>query len=171
MENRFHLIFYPFFIFMAILILVFQGSFLSFFFVKGSTPDLLLIVVLCFAFFSGENKGLVLGLIAGFCQDIIFGPSIGIFTLAKMLSAFLTGLAAREIYKDQIVGPALVVFFITFLHETIIFLMIASWGGNSPQFILALRSFLPRAVVHLVLTIPIYPLLYRAGQKNFFYPF
>ncbi|NMB35901.1 MAG: rod shape-determining protein MreD [Firmicutes bacterium] len=171
MENRFHLIFYPFFIFMAILILVFQSSFLSFFFVRRSTPDLLLIVVLCFAFFGGENKGLVLGLIAGFCQDIIFGPAIGIFTLAKMLSAFLTGLVAREIYKDQIIGPALTVFFITFFHEIIIFFMISLWGGGSPQLSLSLRSLLPRAVSHLLLTIPIYPLLYRAGQKNFFHPF
>lgn len=155
---------------MAVLILIFQGSFLSFFFTGGSPPDLLLIVVLCLAFFGGEKRGLVIGLIAGFCQDVIFGPAIGVFTLAKMLSAFLAGLAAREIYKDQIIGPALTVFFLTFLHEIIIFLLIALWGGGTPQANLALHSFFPRALGHFFLTLPLYPLLYRAEQKNFFYP-
>lgn len=171
MESRFHLIFYPLFIFMTILILIFQGSFLSFFFVEGSIPDLLLIVILCLAFLGGEKRGILTGIIAGFCQDIIFGPAIGVFTLAKMLSSFLAGLAAREIYRDQIIGPALTVFLLTFFHEIIIFFLVGLLGESSLKFSFALKSlFFPRAVYHFILTIPIYPLLYRAEQKNFFYP-
>lgn len=155
---------------MTILVLIFQGSFLSFFFMKGGIPDLLLIIVLCLAFLGGEKKGLLIGLIAGLCQDVIFGPAIGVFTLAKMLSAYLAGLAAREIYKDQIVGPALTVFLLTFLHEIIIFFLIGFWGGSNPQLAIVFKNFLYRAIFHVILTLPLYPLLYRAEQKNFFYP-
>jgi rod shape-determining protein MreD len=173
LENKFHLIFYPAFIFVTILILIFQGSFLSFFFAGGSIPDLLLIIVLCLTFLGGEKRGMLIGIIAGFLQDIIFGPALGFFSLAKMLSAFLAGLASREIYRDQIIGPALTVFLITFFHEMIIFLLVGLfWGGNNYNFYYALKNlFLPRALYHFILTIPIYPLLYRAEQKNFFYPF
>ena len=170
MENRFHLVFYPLFVFMTVLILTFQGSFLSFFFVEGGIPDLLLIVVLCLAFLCGEKRGLVIGIIAGFCQDIIFGPAIGMFTLAKMFSAFLAGLAAREIYKDQIIGPALTVFLLTYFHELIIFLLVALWGKSSLHFSMILKGLFPQAICHFIITIPLYPLLYRAEHKNFFYP-
>lgn len=171
MEGKFHLLFYPFFTIMAVLILVFQGSFLSFFFEGGSMPDLLLIVILCLAFLRGEKMGLFTGMIAGFWQDIIFGPAIGVFILAKMFSAFLAGLAAREVYRDQIIGPALLVFLLTFIHEVIVFLFASFLGGNNMQFPFAIKNlFFPKAVYHFLLTLPLYPLLYRAEQKNIFYP-
>lgn len=173
LENKFHLVFYPAFVFVTILVLIFQGSFLSIFFTRGSMPDLMLIIVLCLTFLAGEKKGMLIGIIAGFLQDVIFGPALGFFSLAKMLAAFLAGIVSREIYRDQIAGPAMAVFLITFFHEIIIFSLVGIfWGGNSFNLYYAFKNlFFPRAIYHFILTIPIYPLLYRAEQKNYFYPF
>ena len=135
-------------------------------------PDLLLIFVICLAFLWGEKKGIVLGLICGFLQDLFFGPAIGLFTLAKMTAAYFSGLSSREIYKDQIVGPMLTVFLSTFVHEFIVFFLVGLFWGNKFSFFFALdQIFLPRALYHLVLTVMIYPLLYRAEQKNLFFTF
>jgi len=173
LENKFQLFFYLAFIFIIILVLVFQGSFLSYFFAQGRMPDLVLVIVLCLTFLTDEKKGMLIGIIAGFLQDIIFGPLLGVFSLAKMLAAFLAGLISREIYKDQIIGPTLAVFLLTIFHEAVVFLLVSLfWRGSCSNFYYSLKNlFLTRAFYHLILTVPIYPLLYRAEQKNFFLPY
>jgi rod shape-determining protein MreD len=163
---------YFIFIFFAIIILLVEGSYLSFVFFRSMVPDLLLIFVVCLAFLWGEKKGIVLGLICGFLQDLFFGPAIGFFTLAKMAAACFSGLSSREIYKDQIIGPMLTVFLSTFVHEFVVFSLVGLFWGNRFSFFFALdQIFLPRALYHLVLTIMIYPLLYRAEQNNLFSPY
>ncbi len=162
---------YIVFTFLAIITLIIEGSFFSVLFIRSMVPDLLLIIVVCLAFLWGEKKGIVLGLICGFLQDLFFGPAIGFFTLAKMTAAYFSGLSSREIYKDQIVGPMMTVFLATFVHEFIVFFLVELFWENDFSFFFALdQIFLPRAIYHLVLTVMIYPLLYRAEQKKFFNP-
>ncbi|MEW5920066.1 MAG: rod shape-determining protein MreD [Bacillota bacterium] len=157
---------------LSLFILVIEGSFLSVFFNRTNMPDLLLIMVTCLAFLWGERKGVGLGLLTGLLQDLFFGPALGFFALAKMVVAYLVGLTAREVYKDQLAGPMLVVFMATFMHEFIIFfLRLLFWGSGGDFFYLLDEFFLPKAVYHLLLAIPFYPLLYRANQRGFFYIF
>lgn len=166
LEKGFQFKRYFFVILLMIGILVIQGSFLSFY--RGIAPDLLLIFVTCLAFLWGENKGIAIGIIAGFLQDIFYGPSIGFFALAKMLVAYLAGLTSREVYKDQIIGPMVTVFMATFAHEFIVYFLLSFFWGNKTNFFYAIEAlFLPKAVYNFLLTIIIYPLLYRAEQKGF----
>lgn len=155
----------------ALLLLTIEGSLLGVIFTGANTPDLLLILVTCLAFLWGEKKGIVLGLFAGLLQDLFFGPALGFFALAKIVVAYLAGITAREIYKDQLAGPMLVVFMATFIHEFLIFfLRMIFWGSSGDFFYLLDVLFLPKAVYHLMLTIPFYSLLYHADQKGYFYP-
>jgi rod shape-determining protein MreD len=128
-------------------------------------------MVVCLAFLWSEKRAIMVGIIAGFIQDVLFGPAIGFFCLAKMIAALLAGLASHEIYRDQIIGPMLTVFFVTFVHEIIIFYLTGFFWGNTFTFYVALEKlFLPKAIYHFVLTMLFYPLFYRAEQKKFFYP-
>ena len=172
LPNKLSLKPYLVFIVLAIIILLAEGSYFSFIFFRSMVPDLLLIFVVCLSFLWGEKKGVILGLICGFLQDLFFGPAIGFFTLAKMAAAYFSGLSSREIYKDQIIGPMLTVFLSTFVHEFAVFFLVGLFWGNRFTFFFALdQVFLPRALYHLVLTIIIYPLLYLAEQNNLFSPF
>jgi rod shape-determining protein MreD len=151
--------------------MVIQGSLMTFFIVSGVIPDLLLIMVVCLAFIWGDKRAIMIGIIAGFIQDVFWGPAIGFFCLAKMIAALLAGLASHEIYRDQIIGPMITVFFVTFVHEIIVFSLTGFFWGNTFSFYFALEKFfLPRAVYHFILTMFLYPLFYRAEQHNFFYP-
>ena len=157
---------------LSLFILVIEGSLLGVIFTRSNMPDLLLVFVVCLAFLWGEKKGIVLGLLTGLLQDLFFGPALGFFALAKMVVAYLAGLTAREVYKDQLAGPMLVVFMATFVHEFIIFfLRLLFWGSTGDFFYLLDVLFLPKAVYHLMLTIPFYTLLYRIDQKGYFYLF
>lgn len=162
---------YLIFIFLTIILLVLEGSLLAPFFVRGITPDVLLIVVVCLSFLWGEKRGFILGIIAGLLQDTFLGPALGFFTLAKMISAYLAGLVSREIYKDQIIGPMLTVFFATILHEIILYMLVSLYWETDMGFFMALeRIFLFRGFYHFALTLFLYPLLYRADRANFFNP-
>lgn len=165
--------FYPYLILflLSVLILVIEGSLLGVIFTRANIPDLLLVLVTCLAFLWGEKKGVVLGLFAGLLQDLFFGPALGLFALAKMAVAYLVGITSREVYKDQLAAPMLVVFMATFVHEFIIFfLRLLFWGSGGDFFYLLDVYFLPKAIYHLMLTIPFYSLLYRADQKGYFSP-
>ncbi|MDO9535080.1 MAG: rod shape-determining protein MreD [Bacillota bacterium] len=171
MEHKFHITLYLIVVFIMVIMLVIQGSLLTFFLIGGIIPDLLLIIVVCLAFLWGEKRGMIVGLIGGLLQDVFFGPAIGFFLLAKMVSALLAAMVSREIYRDQIIGPMLTVFFVTFVHEFIVFFLVGFFWGNEINFYFALENmFLPRAIYHFVLTMLFYPLLYRAEQRKFFYP-
>jgi len=157
---------------LSILILLIEGSLLALFFGGAVMPDLLLVMVICLAFIQGEQKGMVLGLLAGLLQDLFFGPAIGFFGLAKMVTAYLVGLASREIYKDQLIGLMVIVFIATFVHEFIIlFLGLLFWGGTGSFFYLLDILFLEKTVYHLLLAVPVYLLLHRAERHGFFYIF
>ncbi len=162
---------YLVFIFLAIILLVLESSFFALIFVRGIKPDLLLVVIVCFSFLWGEKKGLIMGIIAGLLQDVFLGPALGFFALAKMLSAYLSGLVSREIYKDQIIGPMVTVFFATILHELIIYALVSIYWQSGTGLFVAIESvFLFRAFYHFALTLFLYPLIYRADRANFFNP-
>ncbi len=157
--------------FITVLILVLQGSFLSFFLVDGIMPDLLLIMVICLAFIWGENRGVIVGFIAGMLQDFFFGPALGFFTLSKIIPAYLAGLASRGIYTDQVIAPMIAVFLGTILHELVSYLLVGFfWGHEFPLAYYLENKFLPQAIYNLVLTLLIYPLIFGAEQNNLFYP-
>ncbi|NMB41729.1 MAG: rod shape-determining protein MreD [Firmicutes bacterium] len=169
--NKKSFILYLIVFFIIIIALVIQGSLLTFFILDGIIPDLLLIIVICLAFLWGEKRALVVGLMAGLLQDILFGPAIGFFCLAKMIAGLLAGLTSHEVYRDQLIGPMLTAFFVTFAHEIIVFYLTAFFWGNTVDLFVALETlFLPRAIYHFVLTMLFYPLFYRAEQKKYFYP-
>lgn len=169
--SKYYLSSYLIVAFITVLILVLQGSFLAFFLIEGIMPDLLLILVVCLAFLWGEKRGAVVGFIAGMFQDFFFGPALGFFTLSKIIPAYLAGLVSREIYTDQVIGPMLAVFFGTILHELVSFFLLGFfWGHEFPLSYYLENMFLPQAVYNFVLTLLIYPLIYRAEQKKLFYP-
>lgn len=157
---------------LSILLLLIEGSLLAHFFGGSDMPDLLLVMVICLSFIQGERKGMVLGLLAGLLQDLLFGPAIGFFGLAKMVTAYLVGLASREIYKDHLFGLMVIVFIATFVHEFIvIFLGLLFLDGAGSFFYLTDILFLEKTVYHLLLAAAVYLLLYRAERHGFFYIF
>lgn len=91
-------------------------------------PDLLLILSVLAGLAFGPKDGLGVGLAAGLLQDVVAGRFIGLFTLAQAGAGYLAGLAAREIYRDRFVAPALAGFWAT-LFQRVTFLIVFKLGG------------------------------------------
>ena len=165
------MIFYFLIFFFVVLILLIQGAMAAVFPRYIVFPDLLLVFVVSFSFLWGEKKGLLVGFMGGAVQDLLFGPAFGLFALGKMLVAYLAASASHEVFRDQVVGPMFVAMFATIAHEVLIyFISYLFLGIHSPIAYMVETVFLPKAVFHFFLTIPVYPLLYKADRQNFFQP-
>ncbi len=149
--------------------LIIQGSLIPFLNIGARQPDLLLILVVCLSILWGSKKGAALGLAAGLFQDILYGQALGIFALTKMLAGYLSGFTEKNIYKDFVLGPMLIVFLLTFLHEGLVFIFSEEVTRLSLMYIL-LNAILPKALYNFCLTPFVYLLVYFANKKNFFYP-
>lgn len=69
----------------------------------GRVFDPFLIVVVFWALRRGEEHGMVVGLLAGWIQDALFGgPVAGFGALSKLLIGFITGVAGSRLF---IAGP------------------------------------------------------------------
>jgi rod shape-determining protein MreD len=144
-----------------------EGSFLFPLLPSAVIPDFLLISTVCIAFLWDEKKGALLGFAVGLIQDILFSPAIGYFALTKMLIGYLAGLMGKAIYREQIIAPVFLTFMFTFFHEGALYFLVERFigVGFSLRWIVRLL-FIPKAFIHLVFALLLYPLFYRAEQKK-----
>ncbi len=145
-----------------ILALLVEGSVFSFFMLERALPDIFLVMVVSLGFILDERRGAFIGLCAGLLQDIIFSSALGFFALAKMLLGYGTGLIGRELYREQLLAPVLLVFVGTLTHEFILYFLVSRFVGFGLPVEWSLsRLFIPKALYNMALTLLIYPLYFR----------
>ena len=167
LNNKIYIKSYLIAAFLAALFVVIEGSIIALLFAGEVKPDLHLVLAVSLAFLWHETKGTISAIIIGLFQDILLGPALGFYSLSKMLSAVIVAQISREMYKEQVIGPMIIVFFITFFHESVTFFISSAFWGNEISYFYALeRIFLLKALYHLLLTLFIYPLLYYADQHG-----
>ncbi len=86
-----------------------------------------------------------------------------------MVAGYLSGFTEKNIYKDFVLGPMLIVFVLTFLHEGLVFIF-SEEVTRASLFHVFKNIILPRALYNFCLTPFIYLFVYFANKKNFFYP-
>ncbi len=160
------MLFYLILAFIFIIIVVVQGSFFSFFFVGQALPDILLVIIIIVGFLLKEKRGAIVGLGGGLLQDILFGHAIGFFALAKMLLGFGAGLVGREVYREHIIGPLVLVFGGTILHELLIFALMYHFVGEVSFELVMFRRFTLMALYNSLLTLFLFPFFYWFFQKG-----
>ena len=151
-------------------ILVLQGSLFPHFWPLTFQPDPLLVLVISLSIVLGEKRGSLLGLGAGLMQDIFFGPALGVFALGKAASGYLAGFASREIYKDQMMGPVILIFILTVIHEFILFALINVFFYLDTSWELFSMPLVLKAFGNVAFLFLIYPATYNAGKKGHIFP-
>lgn len=94
-----------------------QSSFSGIFGFEGVKPDILLVVVVFYAYFYGYERATFFGLALGLIEDLFLGGFLGGNIFIKMMVGFFVGLFSRNIYKDTILLPMLVIFASTILSN------------------------------------------------------
>ena len=153
-----------FLVFAAILVL--QGSFLPFFWPVPHHPDLLLVLVVSLSILLGAKRGLILGLLAGMLQDIVFGPALGFFALSKAATGYLVGKAAKDTYKDQIFVPAVLILVATIFQELLLFFLTHLFLPWEPSWQYLSLPLLFKVLGNIATIFLFYPFVFKAVKKN-----
>src|SRR5690554_3164606 len=90
--------------------IILQSTLLPFIQVVGTQPDTLMILVTCFALLAGSNTGMMIGLVGGLLQDILYGNFIGMSALHYMIIGYIIGIFYEKIFIDKVVIPLILVF-------------------------------------------------------------
>ncbi|HHX76996.1 MAG TPA: rod shape-determining protein MreD [Firmicutes bacterium] len=151
-------------------VLVLQGSFFSLLLPPDFQPDLLLVFVVSLGILLGEKRGSLIGFTAGLMQDAFFGPALGLFSLTKLMAAYIAGTVSKEIYKDQLAGPVILICVITVFHELLLFLIVHNFF-YIPTFSYHLSSYLLiKTLGNVALIFIVYPLVFQVGKTTKLFP-
>jgi rod shape-determining protein MreD len=133
----------------------------------GVHPDFLLLAVIVLALLSDVRRGAFLGCAAGLLQEIVLAAPLGFFTFGKVLAGVLAGLLAREIHKDFLLSPVLIVTALGVFAEAATFMLHYLLFAASPfLFDYLTEVAVPRAVMHALLTAVLYPFFYRLQKRG-----
>ena len=86
---------------LVLLVSVMQVSIFSRFSIFGATPDLMICVVLCVAFFVGRYAGAITGMCAGFFIEAIGSVGISLLPLFYLFLGYVAGHYARVSYPKR----------------------------------------------------------------------
>ncbi len=67
----------------------------------GVKPDLVLILLIFYAFLRGTREGSFWGFVAGFLKDVATGGYFGLNALDHLAAGYLAGLMQTVLYKDN----------------------------------------------------------------------
>lgn len=150
-------------IYLSLLILgttiVIQGTLLARLHLFGASPNLLLVVVVCWSLLHSVSEGLLWAFVGGLGVDLIAGLPLGTTALALMPTCFLAGLGRSSIFTNSVLLPALLVMLATLIFGGLSLILMSlrgtpvEWAGT------ALRVILPELALNVLLVLLIYPLL------------
>ena len=71
------------------------------------------------------------GFLIGSIQDLLSADWIGPQTVAKTLVGLFSCLSRRHIYRERVATQTFLIFWMTFFHQTFIWLLL-KWDGSAP---------------------------------------
>mgnify|MGYP003331507895 FL=1 len=144
---------------------ILQPTFLTKIFLPGATPDLGIVVVVCWALLKGPAIGAIAGFGAGFFIDVlppgnhIMGISSIILTIMGYLIGILGQNQSRSLVRPLIVSAS----------AATLFLIIRSFWGNLNGMDFSLNifaiNFITQAIYASILTIFVFPLIGFLDKK------
>ncbi|MEW6618137.1 MAG: rod shape-determining protein MreD [bacterium] len=121
-------------------------------------PDLLLIIIIFFAFKHSSFEAGIIGFIAGILQDSLSGINQGINTFTKLIIG-LSVSSIKKIHKENLISISLSIFIFTLIQNLLIF-AIQSIFIISPG-ISSLNRVFFIAIYNTILGILIYPIIHK----------
>lgn len=145
-----------------VLAVVLQVSFFSSISLLGAAPDVIAIVIASLGLLGGAMLGAVCGFLAGFLLDSILLQTLGVSSLALLLVGYLAGRFREGFELANSLIPPLVIGATALVGATAFGVVQLMLGVETPVSLLVLREVLVKALLAMLLAVPLYPLVRRA---------
>ncbi len=110
--------------------LILQSSFFDYFSLLGVKPDIVLTTIVFYSVFKGPVKGGSVGAMMGLIEDLFIGQFIGPMFVLRLLLGVGVGFFAKNIYKESILLPMLILFSATFLSNAYLWIFYSILKNN-----------------------------------------
>lgn len=154
------------------LVVLVQATLLARIRLVGATPNLLLVVVVCWSLIRGLYDGLVWGFVGGLALDVLAGLPLGTSSLALMATTPLAGLGKNSIFPGSLTLPILLVTLATPVYGWVVLLSEMIRGIPVDWLASTVHLIGPEIVFNVALTVIAYPALrwlaaqYRPAQME-----
>ncbi|MCU0501367.1 MAG: rod shape-determining protein MreD [Anaerolineae bacterium] len=125
----------------------------------GATPNLLLVVVVCWSLIRGLYDGLVWGFVGGLALDVLAGLPLGTSSLALMATTPLAGLGKNSVFPGSLTLPILLVALATPVYGWVVLLSEMIRGIPVDWLASTVRIIGPEIAFNAALTVIAYPAL------------
>lgn len=146
------------------LALLLQVTFFRSISIHGVIPDLVLIVVIFYAVFSGSAKGAVYGAACGLWEDLYLGRIIGVNAICKGITGFVLGRMQGSVFQDNIMVGVIGVLGGTAINSI---LLVAIYLIVMPGFNLGgtlVADIVTQGIYNLIISIPLYIWYFRSSR-------
>jgi rod shape-determining protein MreD len=141
------------------LVVLVQATLLARVRLVGATPNLLLVVVVCWSLIRGLYDGLVWGFVGGLALDVLAGLPLGTSSLALMATTPLAGLGKNSVFPGSLTLPILLVALATPVYGWVVLLSEMIRGIPVDWLASTVRIIGPEIAFNAALTVIAYPAL------------
>lgn len=130
--------------------LIFSSTVLQAFSFFGSTPEILLITVMLYSMILQKKEAIILALAIGVLADILYGPSLGVNTIAFGLIACIISWMSAHFSQYSIVTSILSLIASVILYYGIVYILLLLFQDAMPWMIYLRRFNLQYLIINLV---------------------
>lgn len=143
-----------------------QSTIFSFYGIKGTLPDLVLVFVVFFALINGARGGTIYGFLCGLLEDLYLGRFIGVNALSKAFTAYLVGHFQDRVFKENILVALIAVFFSTFINSLLVFFLALFTHDTFNVDMNIVVTVIYQSIYNTVLAVPLYLWYYKSSYQG-----
>ncbi|HEY5557468.1 rod shape-determining protein MreD [Acetobacterium sp.] len=130
--------------------LIFSSTVLQIFSFFGSAPEVLLITIMLYSMIFQKKEAIILALAIGVLSDILYGPSLGVNTIAFGLIACIISWMSGQFSRHSIITSILSLIVTVILYYSVIYLLLLLFQNAMPLMIYLRRFNLQYFIINLV---------------------
>ena len=127
----------------------------------GVFPNLILVLICCFAFLGGSKDGIITGVSLGLLSDLAYGRAIGLYTLLGLYLGVFAGKFNKRFFKDNYLVALVFMIVCTFVYEGIIYIFSVLIYNGDFHVITAFVKIAIEAFLNAIVAVIVYPILLK----------
>lgn len=128
------------------------------------TPNLLLMVTVCFGFMRGKRFGILVGFFSGLLIDFFYGPLFGFNALVYMYIGYLNGHLYKVFFDEEIKVPMLLVGVSDLAYGLVFYLIQFAFRMRFAFTEYLMGVIIPECIYTVVITLIVYRLLHKIDK-------
>lgn len=153
-----------FYLFFILFFLVLQTTLLQFVSIYGVIPNLLIVFTIVTAILRNSAEGSAVGFFAGLCIDMQFGSILGFHALLGFYLGLAAGTISKRVYRENLMIVAFFTFVYSIAYEAAVYLISNILNADIRIIFAFTNVILPEALYNCVVSILLFPLVYKAGK-------